>query len=218
MAKRNPTPPARDDDGNETHPAWGLIGANRVSSTPGAPLFDSDLLHGHYVMVRIQHAQRKRSLARDWLFGRKHIVEIAMSEAQWASFVSTMNVGDGVPCTIESIGKERVPEVSHEPRLAVSMDEVEGAAAKAMEAIQEKFAAYQKNKTAANLRSLGITIGNATPNITFAASSLTEHAENVVQRARADIEAMVVAKAEQLGIEPGDIRPARLLGEAAKDE
>jgi hypothetical protein len=42
-------------------------------------------------------------------------------------------------------------------------------------------------------------------NMTFAAKSLSEHAENVVQRARADVEAMVLAKAAQLGLEPGDL-------------
>lgn len=42
-------------------------------------------------------------------------------------------------------------------------------------------------------------------NISFAAQSLTEHAENVVQRAKADIEAMVVARAKQLGLDPSDL-------------
>lgn len=43
------------------------------------------------------------------------------------------------------------------------------------------------------------------PNVAFAARSLNEHAENVVQRARADIEAMVLSKATQLGLDPADL-------------
>lgn len=49
--------------------------------------------------------------------------------------------------------------------------------------------------------------------MSYAAKSLSEHAENVVQRARADIEAMVVSKAEQLGIDPGEVAETPLLEE-----
>lgn len=193
---------AAEDEG---HPAWGLIGASRVRSTPGANLFDSDIQHQHYVVVRIAQARRNRRLHHDHIYSdQKRIIEVAMSEAQWASFVSTMNVGDGVPCTIESVKGEEMPRLKHEPRLAESMEEVRGAANEAMEGIQKAFDAYQEKKTAANLRSLKFAIENAPSNITFAASSLTEHAENVVQRARADIESMVAAKATQLGLAPGE--------------
>lgn len=134
-----------------------------------------------------------------------------MSEAQWASFVSTMNVGDGVPCTIERVGAEAMPGVEHDPRLAVSMNEVGRAATKAVEEIQAAFSAYQEKRTDANRRTLEYAIANAPGNMSFAAKSLTEHAENVVQRARADIEAMVVSKAEQLGIDPADVADTKLL-------
>lgn len=216
MARREPIPPTRDEEGTESHPAWGMIGASRVSSTPGAALFDSDLLHGHYVIVRLQRADRTRNLLHDFLFGgrRDRIVEIAMSEAQWASFVSTMNSGEGVPCTIQSVGNDLMPEVPHEPRLAVSMKEVEGAATKAISEIKERFATYEEHHTKANLRSLAAAIANAPANMTFAASSLTEHVENVVQRARADIEAMVSSRAKQLGIDPAEAAETHLLGEA----
>jgi hypothetical protein len=191
-----------------------MIGASRVSSSPpGAALFDSDIRHQHYVVVRLKRALRRRGLNRDWLGGREEIVEVAMSEAQWASFVSTMNVGDGVPCTIEHVDREAMPGVEHDPRLAVSMDEVGRAAEKAVEEIQAAFSAYQENKTKANRQTLEYAIKNAPGNMRFAANSLSEHAENVVQRARADIEAMVVSKAEQLGIDPADVTDPKLLGE-----
>lgn len=221
--KRQYSPPAGTakpkltERGDEAHPAWGLIGASRVSSGQGTPLFDSDILHRHYVVVRLRRATRSRDLGHDWKHGDEQIAEVAMSEAQWASFVSTMNVGEGVPCTIERVGAERMPKVEHEPRLAESMSEVEDAAEKAVEAIRSAFAAYCEKKTAANLRSLEAVIANAPANMTYAATTLSEHAENVVQRARADVEAMVVQKAEQVGIDPGDVAPRALPLGAAND-
>lgn len=108
--------------------------------------------------------------------------------------------------------------LNYEPRLAETMDEVGNAATKALEEIQSAFAAYKENRTAANRRNLEATIRNAAPNMTYAAKSLSEHAENVVQRARADIEAVVVAKAEQLGIDPAEVADTRLLEAADPKE
>jgi hypothetical protein len=190
----------------ETHPAWGMIGASRVQSgPPGAVLFDSEIRHGHFVTVRIATASRRRSLNRDWLHREDEIIEVAMSEAQWASFVSSMNTGSGVACTIEWREGEPMPEMPYAPRLQESMDEVRNAADESIAKVAEAFAAYEEKKSAANLRNLKFAIANMPANMTFAAKSLAEHAENTVQKARADIEAMVVTKAEQLGLNPGDL-------------
>lgn len=214
---REITDPTTNEYGAQTHPSWAMIGVSRVSSGPqGAVLFDSDIRHQHSVMVRISTASRKRDLNRDWLHAEREFVEVEMSEAQWASFVSSMNVGSGVPCTIRRREDEYiVPGAPFAPRLQESMDEVRDAAAQAAEAVSEAFAAYKAHKTAANLSTLQYAIANMPANITFAAKSLTEHAENVVQRARADIEAMVVSKAQQLGIDPADIGVAPQLGDGS---
>jgi hypothetical protein len=201
--------PTLDEHGDEHHPAWALIGASRVqSSAPGATLFDSDIRHQHYVVVTLRRATRKRKLNHDWLHpsSRQPLVEVAMSEAQWASFVSSMNVGNGVPCTLRTAeGDWNVPGVPYEPRLRESMAEVHTATDKALEDIRAAFAKVKDKPNKGNLRDLEIALQNATPNVAFAAESLSKHAENVVQKARADIEAMVVAKAQQLGLEPGDL-------------
>jgi len=198
--------PTLTDTGESEHPAWGYIGASRVSSSPpGAVLFDSDIRHQHYVVVTLSSAVRERKLLRDWLRPRKQIIEVAMSEAQWASFVSSMN-SQGVPCTIQwTQGDGHVPGMEYEPRLQESMDEVRNAAERAAQTVRKAFDAYADHKTKGNLDSLRFAIQNMPANIKFAGDSLNEHAENVVQKARADIEAMVVHKAQQLGIEAGDL-------------
>lgn len=210
---RESVPPTQRDDGTETHPAWALIGASRgQSGPPGAVLFDSDIRHRNSIRIRISAASRRRDLNRDWIHAeRLPFIEVELSEAQWASFISSMNVGDGVPATIRWRDGE-VPGVPHEPRLRESMDEVRSAAAGAFEAVWSAFEQYEQKKNAANLRTLKYAIQNAPSNITFAGDSLNEHAENVVQRARADIEAMVVSKAAQLGIEAGDLGDVKVLG------
>jgi hypothetical protein len=207
MSRREVVAQTKDERGDEQHPAFGMIGASRVSnSNPGATLFDSDIRHQHTVIVRIATATRKRDLNRDWLYRKREFVEVEMSEAQWASFVSSMNSGSGVPCTIRQREDDwLVPGLNYEPRLAESMDEVHAAGEKALAGIREAFEVAAEKPTKANMRHLGMVIANAVPTMEFAAKSLGEHAENVVQRARADIEAMVLAKAPQLGLNPADL-------------
>lgn len=181
----------------QDHPSFAIIGANRCRSVPGSPLFDSDLLHEHYMTVTIKTARRTRDINRDWIHSDDQLIQVKMSEAQWASFVSTTNSGDGVPCTLTWTQQDgKIPDPPYDPRLKVSQAEVENAASRALADIKAARDAYEAHKTVGNLKTLHWVIENADTNMAYAAKSMTEHAENVVQRARFDIEAMVSA-AEQ---------------------
>lgn len=189
----------------ETHPAWGQIAAYRTSiSPPGSPLFDSDIRHQHTVVVRINEASRTRDLHHDWIIDGKELIEIEMSEAQWASFVSSMNTS-GVPCTLRTVAGVDRERVKFAPRLEESLRETRDAADRAFAQIDEAARLVEEKPTKANIRALRITIQNATPNVEYAAKTLGEHAENVVTKARADVEAMVARQAHQLGIEAADV-------------
>lgn len=200
--------PTVNEHGDEVHPAYGLLGAHRVTSNPGAVLFDSEITHNDIVVVRLYHAGRKRDLHHNWIHesSSRPMFEVAMSEAQWASFVSSMNIGSGVPCTIEATQEKfSIPGLPHKPVLGESLAEVRGAAQETFEDIRRARDAYESAierkapaKEIKELRStLHYAIENAVPNITFAATSLNRHAENVVQKARADVEAMVIRAADQ---------------------
>lgn len=205
--------PTINEHGDEEHPAFGLIGASRISwSSPGAVLFDSDIRHQHSVRVRISGAIRHRQLNHDWVYSQKQEIEVELSKAQWASFVSSMNMGDGVPCTIRARGVEGTPDIPYAPSLKQTMDEAHGAAEGAFGAIKEKLAEYEaivKTGTAKQkkeaLFDLHCTIQNAVPNVDFAGQQLIKQTEDVVMKARADIEAYVVQSAHKLGIEPGSV-------------
>lgn len=207
----DPTEPTVTDLGYDAHPAFGMISASRFSATPGVILFDSDIRHGHAVSITIETAQRRRDGHHDYIHGSRQLIKVELSEAQWASFVSSMNTS-GVPCTIRATESNYdVPGLPYDPRLAQSMAEVKAAAANAMAKIKAARDAYEEaveQKLGAKIvkerrRTLHYAIENAESGMTFAAKTLTEHTENVVQRARADIEAMVGAEAQRLGLTAG---------------
>ncbi len=69
------------------------------------------------------------------------------------------------------------------------------------DALDPKAGVKARREAINNLRT---AINHVEPNITFAAKSLNEHTENVVQKARADVEAMVMNEAARLGLSAGD--------------
>lgn len=188
---------------SESHPAWGLISAHRVTATPGAILFDSDIRHGHYMSLTLKRATRDRDLQRDWIHeDGPLLIEVAMSEAQWGAFISSTNTS-GVPCTIRATETNpNVDGLEYAPRLQVSMAEVRAQAQKIQDRLDAAVKAVEEKPTKANVRALRLAMEGVSSNMDFAAKSLSEHAENVVQKARNDIESMIVQKAIQLGVDP----------------
>lgn len=88
------------------HKSWGMIGLSRVFYSGSRELFGSDVTNHTGITLTIKHAQKSRELGRDWTMGDDMIIRVVLSPNQFAELVSNMNVGDGVPCTIDFIQGE----------------------------------------------------------------------------------------------------------------
>lgn len=201
----SPTEIRINEHGGEYHESWLLVRANRVQcGPPGAFLFDSEIGHASIIRVTVTRCSRNRNLSHDWFCDDGVIIEFDMSEAQWGAFVSSFGNGTGVPATLSYFNDRGLPEgiarnAVHTPRLAESHREVREAGTKALAEIQEAYSLLQqafddkagRKVMGEALRNLQNRMKNAPANMEFAAESLTEHIENVVAKARADIEAMI---------------------------
>lgn len=201
----------------EKHPAFGQISVSRVHSGGGTGrhLYDSDVGHREFISLRIEQGQRTRAISHDYHHGTEIIAEIEMSMAQWASFVSSFNTS-GVPCTIVHRRDGNlidVEDLDDEPRLAKTMYETKNAASQAFNSITTEVKELDRliaekasvREIRESLRTLKFRIQNATPNVDYATRTLAEHAEGVIQKARADIESMVAQHVEHLGLEAGSV-------------
>lgn len=198
---RDTQPIEVDEHGSETHPAFGMAAVHRTSASHGQVMFDSEIQHRHYVTLTIQRATRKRDLNQDWIHGGRELIEVAMSEAQWAALVSSTNTS-GVPVTISAIDNKSLPYIPYEPRLQQSFDYAHETAGKMFERAKEALAAVEEKPTKANIRALRIALDNSAPNVDYAAKTVAEHVENTVTKARADLEAMVARHSEHLALDP----------------
>lgn len=193
-----------NERGDETHESWLLIRANHITSR-GYRLFDSEIPHSRFITVTVTRCSRTRELNHDRLHSEKRLLEMDMSQAQWGAFVSSFGNGTGVPATLTFLaGEGQIPQAPAESRLERSMAEVRNAGEKALAKVSEDYDAVLdafenggRRALREALKTLGYALKNAPLNMEFAAKSLTEHAENVVTKARADIEGLVLAATER---------------------
>ena len=92
------------------HPAFAMIGAHHVHGP--RVLFGSDFEHQGYIDIVIKRATSERRHSTDNFHGQEELISVSLSHAQWATFLSSMNLGDGVPCTLSHIKREKVPQIA----------------------------------------------------------------------------------------------------------
>ena len=200
------------------HPSFAVIGAYRVSGR--TTLAGSPLKHQGFVNIRIGYAKEHVSHTHSHFMATGQcIAEVSLSEAQWATFVSNMNVGSGVPCTVEYAkdGKTvRHPYIEDESfdqkreadirRATAKAQEQLTAAVKALdELLKEKIISKKRLSEVRSMFSQPVDHGPG--NMEHLANMLTEHKENLVEEAKAEVAAVVtrmhmqVRGTAQLGVE-----------------
>lgn len=183
------------------HPAFAQIHASRVSQGGGGKvLYGSEFLHAHYVTIRIETSRVKRAVASDHYSPDQSVVEVALSEAQWATFVSSMNHGSGTPCTLTwQAGEGYLPRLPS-PRLEreqITAD-VKERLDRAVEALKE-VKAHCKTK-AAN-EAADAAIREITANLPWVMKQFDEHTEKVIEKAKIEVEAYLSNAISRAGLE-----------------
>lgn len=92
------------------HPSFGNIQISRVQSSKGKTLFGSGAKHSNYVVISVGSSNYSRKYSNEWIHPKKTYVEIAMSEAQFAQFIMSVNLGSGVPCTLQYVMGEEMAD------------------------------------------------------------------------------------------------------------
>ncbi len=204
--KPTETPVTSPDEGiRYEHPAFGQIGASRVQGA--RTLYGTDFVHHAFVRVHISTSQLTRTLNRDWHFAPNEIISVDLSEAQWATFVSSLNVGQGVPCTISHRDGTVVPGIE----LATRRDEqfksevrdvLTKARAEIEAAIAEVNAAViPKTKRESILRRLAKAAQHIASNLPFVTDQFDKHVETTVEHAKIEVNAYLIHAVTTAGLD-----------------
>lgn len=187
-----------------THPSYALIGASRVQG--GVYLNGSDFRHHNFITITIKTAERHRCLGRDWSFGEKEVIQVALSEAQWATFVSTMNVGDGVDCTIQRKSGSVVPQLPKPDSPKNKAHEDIGNTLAELQTRLRELAnelgdgAVSKTKAADIRRQMGWLADALTSNVEYTAKTFGEYVETTIEKAKIEVNAYATNIIHRTGI------------------
>lgn len=189
------------------HPAFGQISVSRVTAGGGGiNLYDSDFGHNEIVSVEIKHSQLNRGLSRDWHHPREHIVQLYMSAAQWATFVSSFNSGGGVPCTLNwEKGIGEIPGIPAIERSESYKHDMRNTTKEAVERLDKLKAtiegmALPKKKTEELLSQLRMAHMSVSSSITFVQDQFDEHIETTIEKSKVEVENYLTSRIQRAGL------------------
>ena len=194
-----------------THPSYGMAQFNRVSG--GRPKLFGSELSDHYstVVLSVSRGDVDNTGGRNWYHRRAPVIEVEFSAAQFVELISTLNCGDGIPCTIRfEAGKGRVedpPTVKTEADLARDhfTDRVKATTEK-MRTIRARIATLgdlPKLKRADQKELMDCAralVQEVERNIPFYYEQFNEAVERRETQAKAEIDASVMATLQRLGL------------------
>ncbi|WP_155989634.1 hypothetical protein [Thioalkalivibrio sp. ALE19] len=210
------------------HPAYGVVQVSRSSGN--SRLFGSSLKHQHTIRLSIHRACLDRHLSSDFIHARDNrgLVEIEMSQTQWAQVVSSVGLGSGTPVTLRQVPDEEAsvkvtPDIEEPDETADRQharelrEKTEQALAEAKERIAELEAlantsgSIPKKPFREAVRKAKFAVGNAPENVAFVHDRFTETMEDAKEAAKTEIEGHIHALTLQTGLEHLREEGARLL-------
>lgn len=188
----------------EKHPSYGML---LFSHTHGGEreLFGSSIKHNDTIRMYLKHGEVKRDMNSDWYTGRDMIVELEMSETQFAEAITNMNFNDGVPVTIRYTEKDGIidpcPFISKheqfEQELNKNLDKANEITNSIIDETTELFkkkgtiTKSEKNRILSLLYDLSRNING---NRDFIYSMFNEQMEKTIHEAKGEIEAFIQNK------------------------
>lgn len=208
-----------------THPAFGQISASRVSGNTN--LYGSDFNHHNYITITLSRSEVDRHLSNDWHYAKNEMFEVALSEAQWATFVSSLNIGGGVPCTIQhtlAASPGYTPALPNAPdrreQFAGEIAENMVEAQKALEELEilimdSKLSGAAQKAMRDKLRMASREIGSSTK---FVADQFDQHMETSVEKAKIEVNAYATRAIMAAGLDRLGVAPPVVMGIGHDDE
>jgi hypothetical protein len=203
-----------------THDSFGMVEWRRVTGRVN-DLFATSIEHDNFVVITIHKAAINRDLNKDWIFSREIVTEIELSPIQFSEFITSPNIGNGVPCTLRITQEKGIikglPIDSKRKQFEQEFEQEclnVGSNFKELNTTIENMDITKKKKEElqGKLYSISRIITDYMP---FLQKSFNEQVDNTVIEAKHTIEAYVENKIRQVGIE--NISIPKLLSSEKED-
>lgn len=198
-------------DREETHPAYAQLSFSRQSGGH-SNLYGSAIKHQQTITMRIYASKKMTSKYSERYYGENTpIVEVRMSQSQFAQAITSMNQGSGIPVTLESLRGKSIPKCEEK---SISEIATEGLREK-MDEFTNKMSSGQKrikeiiDKKGTILKGERKEIGNIYSilmndlrhNMPFLHECMVEAYDKTATSAKADIEAFYDNAIRKMGLD-----------------
>lgn len=198
----------------ETHPTYGLMQISRCTGG-NQNFFGTGVKQQHYFELRLHEGAREVTEFGDERFspkgGRIPFVSVKMTAHQFSELITTMNIGEGVPCTIStreyvSVGQcpsqtspiNSVIDKAHEGVLRTE-EQLSGYLDEVMKIVSKDSVNKKDREEIKKL--VSIINGRMKSNTDFYSKQIEEVGEKVITNAKTEIEAVITSKVFQFGLE-----------------
>lgn len=197
------------------HPAYGTLTLSTITGGDKT-LFGSDLGHNQRICIRVNTATLKRDLNHDWIHSDKQLVELEMSHAQFAQFITSNGNGSGTPCTLKFIrGEGMIPAIKNiESKHETFRREIKDSAAARLQHIAQELASLRTlaestgSVSKKELRQIYANLARHADQLPGTMEFVVKSAEEALEKATADakveVESYVQMTAQRLGLKTID--------------
>lgn len=197
-------------DQEHKHPSYGMISFSRSFNGGAKRMFGSALTdHSTTISLRVSEAVWKHSLHEDRYYGKTNVsfVEVELTTTQFAELLVSMNLGDGVPCTIR---KREYKEVPAPPEIPTEVERIKNTFDKELEGFVQAMRDRAGNvkELASKLPvkvqkqldiELGCMIQQLEANIPFVLKQFHDASDRVVSSAKLEIESFALHSLTEAG-------------------
>ncbi len=192
------------------HPAFGLVGLSRRSGGHDR-LFGSELNSGQTISLHISQAEEHWHLSEKRYYAKNiPMIEVEMTPSQFAELITTMNIGQGVPCTIRYADGAQVPnfvdaDTLHDKikeDLSKDTREVNDLVKKLQSDLEEVLASTGLSKAKKDVltSTMNRIRQQVTSNMPFVLDQYHEAVDKVTASAKAEVEAYITHAVTSLGL------------------
>lgn len=188
-------------DKRQRHESYGLISFSRMTSSDSKPLFGSSIEHENTICMRLNHAEVERGLNTDWYHNTGRIIEVEMSSAQFADLITSLNQGDGIPCTIRWMaGQGQIEDPPfeskaelHKKEFSKHQEKIKEKLTETIQLAEEIFKKKTLNKTDKEnfINNLSRLYTEIIMNSEYQVEMFDEQMSKTITEAKAEIEAFV---------------------------
>jgi hypothetical protein len=194
----------------EKHPSFGLVSFNR-SSGGNNTLFGSSIQHSQTISLKIKRATHERKYNNDWYHGSEELIEINLSQNQFAELITSFGMGEGIPCTLKYVNRERMPEPPYKSKVTIVQEEFDAQLHNFgidLKKIINNATDILKNKSTITkgdreliINSINKLVQEIQSNIPFVADQFKEQMDKTITEAKSEIEAFTENKIRSTGID-----------------